>query len=72
MQKNASQFLKKKICLQGAKASPRSTYLLRSEIQMIIRTLLWSFGLVLEPQHPKMLKNLSLFFKFNTAIMTKF
>ena len=43
MQKNASQFLKKKTCLQGAKASPCSTYLLRSEIQMIIRTLVsWS------------------------------
>ena len=34
MQKNASQFLKKKICLQGAKDSPRRlTYLLQSEIQ---------------------------------------
>ena len=33
MQKNASQFLKKKICLQGAKTSPRLTYLLQSEIQ---------------------------------------
>ena len=40
MQKNVSQLLKKKICLQGAKASLRSLYLLRSEIQTIIRMLL--------------------------------
>ena len=37
--KNALQLLKKKICLQGAKASPRSTNLFRSEIQTIIRML---------------------------------
>ena len=39
MQKNDSQLLKKKICRQGTKASPLSTYLLQSEIQTIIRTL---------------------------------
>ena len=37
--KNALQLLKKKICLQGAKASPRSTNLFWSEIQTIIRML---------------------------------
>ena len=39
MQKNALQFLKKTICLLGAKASPCLTYSLRSEIQRIIRML---------------------------------